>query len=262
MTVKELHELCGYLNFLCKAIFPGRPFLHRMYSKYSKYTPIPSHRRELKYIYPTAVKPHHYVRLDKEFREDCKTWIEFLDQDSQLNEIVNRPMIDLLEPSKVSTEICFYSDASASAKLGFGCILDDPWIQEYWSENGNFIEECKPSIEYLELFALVVGLFTWERQLSNCRITVFCDNKSVLSMINNLTSSCKNCMVLIHLMTLNGLQHNRRVTANYVSTKNNYLADSLSHGQITRFHKLRPHMKPEQETICAKLWPLCKLWIH
>ena len=30
-TVKELQELCRYLNFLCKAIFPGRPFLQCMY---------------------------------------------------------------------------------------------------------------------------------------------------------------------------------------------------------------------------------------
>ena len=33
-TVKELQSLCGYLNFLCKAIFPGRPFVRRMYAKY------------------------------------------------------------------------------------------------------------------------------------------------------------------------------------------------------------------------------------
>ena len=26
-TVKELQHLCGYLNFLCKAIFPGRAFV-------------------------------------------------------------------------------------------------------------------------------------------------------------------------------------------------------------------------------------------
>ena len=43
-TVKELQVLCGYLNFLCKAIFPGRPFVRRMYAKYS--TKIPG----LKYV--------------------------------------------------------------------------------------------------------------------------------------------------------------------------------------------------------------------
>ena len=34
-TVKHLQSLTGYLNFLSKAIFPGRTFTRRMYSKYS-----------------------------------------------------------------------------------------------------------------------------------------------------------------------------------------------------------------------------------
>ena len=44
-TVKELQELCGYLNFLCKAIFPGRLFIQRMYSKYSHIVQIQGTRR-------------------------------------------------------------------------------------------------------------------------------------------------------------------------------------------------------------------------
>ena len=33
--VKQLQILCGYLNFLCKAIFPGRAFVCCMCAKYS-----------------------------------------------------------------------------------------------------------------------------------------------------------------------------------------------------------------------------------
>ena len=36
-TVKELQTLCGYLNFLNKAIYPGRVFVRRMYAKYQKF---------------------------------------------------------------------------------------------------------------------------------------------------------------------------------------------------------------------------------
>ena len=35
-TVKQLQSLTGFLNFLNKAIFPGRAFTRRMYSKYSE----------------------------------------------------------------------------------------------------------------------------------------------------------------------------------------------------------------------------------
>ena len=34
-TVKDLQVLCGYLNFISKAVFPGRTFTRRMYSKFA-----------------------------------------------------------------------------------------------------------------------------------------------------------------------------------------------------------------------------------
>ena len=34
-TVKQLQQLCGFLNFLCRAIVPGHAFTRRMYAKYS-----------------------------------------------------------------------------------------------------------------------------------------------------------------------------------------------------------------------------------
>ena len=34
-TVREIQQLCGYLNFLNRAIFPGRAFTQRMYSKFA-----------------------------------------------------------------------------------------------------------------------------------------------------------------------------------------------------------------------------------
>ena len=93
-----------------------------------------------------------------------------------------------------ATEINFYSDASASKKLGFGCIFGDKWIFGAWGSK--FIEVNEPSIEYLELFALCAGLLTWPEELSNCRIIVFCNNQAVVAMINSLASSCPNCMTL------------------------------------------------------------------
>ena len=40
-TVKDLQTLCGYLNFLCKAVFPGRVFVRKMYSKFSQVMQLP-----------------------------------------------------------------------------------------------------------------------------------------------------------------------------------------------------------------------------
>ena len=202
-TVKELQSLCGYLNFLCKAIFPGRPFMRRMYAKYGIiYKTWGSGKCENTFgKVETALKSHHHVHLDREFKSDCKVWLKFLDECGMAN-AVNRPMVDILAPALTSEVIKFCSDASGRADLGYGCILDQSWISGTWDHE---LMIHKPSIEYLELFALVLGLLTWEERLSNCCIIIFCDNISVVHMVNSMSSSCGNFMILIRLMILNGL---------------------------------------------------------
>ena len=260
--VGELQELCGYLNFLCKAIFPGRPFVRRMYAKYSGKIILPGmSKKELRgKANKFHLKSYHHVRLDAEFKADCLIWLQFLDQQASWADGVNKPMLDILSPDVTSTDINFYSDASASSKLGFGCLLDSKWLRGDW--DAEFIERYQPSIEYLELFALCSGIFTWGRFLRNTRITVFCDNTVVVAMINSMTSSCKNCMMLIRMLTLQGLKFNRRLRAKYVPTKQNFLADVLSRGQMHRFRCLGPHMDEKPWEIHEDLWPMSKIWLH
>ena len=100
-TVKEIQELCGYLNFLCKAIYPGRPFLRQMYSKYSKIVPLLiEHKRKLRNASTVGskkvLKPFHHMCLDGEFKSDCRVWLQFLDNSGSLKSIVNRLMCDVL----------------------------------------------------------------------------------------------------------------------------------------------------------------------
>ena len=197
-TVKELQSLCGFLNFISRAVFPGHTFTRRMYTKFSKVMSLPgknhtSHQGALSMTDKNnfVLKPHHHVRLDTKFKEDCKTWLQFLD--GELKDVVSRPMVDLLNQSIPSSDdICFYSDASGSKNSGgFGCLLNSSWIQGFWEPG--FIEKEAPSIEYLELYALTAGILTWEnrQELVNGRITIFCDNQSVVQMINNgMVSSC------------------------------------------------------------------------
>ena len=142
--------------------------------------------------------------MDSEFKKDCAIWLEFLNaEETESSQTVNRLMMDFLSTSVTSEKICFYSDASGSEILGYGALLGKNWINGNWEEG--FVKTAKPSIEYLELFALVAGIMTWESKLRDCRIIVFCDNQSVVHMVNGMTSSCKNCMLLIRLLILNGL---------------------------------------------------------
>ena len=84
-TVKQLQKLCGFLNFISRAVFPGRTFTRRMYSKYSRVVNLgdtPKNAEQFKF------KQHHHVRLDREFKYDCEVWLKFL-TDEQMSGVVN-----------------------------------------------------------------------------------------------------------------------------------------------------------------------------
>ena len=200
------------------------------------------------------LKKYHHIRLDSEFRLDCQMWTLFLED---LNSVV-RPFIDL-DATLNAQEINFYSDSSAKSTFGFGAIFNNNWLFGKWESS--FINDCKPSIEFLELFALCAGIFTWEYELRETRIVVFCDNISVVHMVNNLTSSCHQCMKLLRLLTLNNLRHDRCVFVRHVKGKNNQLSDALSRQNLRRFFALAPKtVNPYPDHIHPDLWPLTKIW--
>ena len=121
------------------------------------------------------------------------------------------------------------------------------------------------SIEYLELYGVTVAVVNWLRLFGNMKIVLFCDNQAVVNMINNATSSCKNCMVLLRIIILEGLVRNTRVFARYVTSKDNGKADALSRMQINRFWSLVQQyghsMNREMTPIPEALWPKSKLWL-
>ena len=114
------------------------------------------------------LKPHHHIKLDGEFKLDCRVWIEFLSENAQV--VVSRPMLDLSR-QVTAEQLEFFSDATANEFLGFGSVFGNRWVWGTWPPG--FVKKCQPSIEYLELFALLAGIFTWEKELSNMRILVF-----------------------------------------------------------------------------------------
>ena len=117
VMVKKLQKLCGYLNFLCKAIAPGRAFVCRMYAKYSTIINLDGAPRR---AYDFKLKQNHHVRIDQEFRMDCAMWLDFLS--GSIDNVVNRPMTDF--KSGKPEEVWFYSDASASERHGgFGVVF-------------------------------------------------------------------------------------------------------------------------------------------
>ena len=247
ITVHQLQKLCGFLNHLCRCIIPGRAFIRRLYA----YT-------------GNNLLPHHHIKVTQEMKSDLGMWLTFLGSPN----IYCRPFMDF--NNLWNAHILFwYTDASANRALGFGGIFDGKYFWGKWSDSSqpgerNFIDKYNPSIEFLELYGVAVSVFLWLKYVPNRHICLFTDNESVMNMVNNSSSSCKHCMVLIRMITLEGLRHNVRIHAKHVRSKENFLADSLSRLNFREFYKdvdrLGIVLDEEPESIPEELWPIQKLW--
>ena len=235
----ELQKLCGFLNFLCKCVVPGRVFLRRLYASTE--------------TLGGKIKPHHHIKLKEENKLDLLVWKGFLMHPSAFC----RKFMDLQEYT--SEMLDMYLDASKNPKLGFGAYCGTEWTVGQW--NHKFMIEEDPSIEFLELFAVAVGILNWIKLFQKKRIILFCDNEAVVHMINNTASKCPRCMVLLRLITLEGLVHNVKINARHVGTKANAKADALSRLDFKRFRGLDPNMNMNPSSIPEQIWPIeQKIW--
>ena len=213
-TLRELQQLCGFLNFIGKAIVPGRAFTRRLYA----------HGENTR-------KPHHHLSVTKEIRLDLELWLRFLENE----EVYSRPFFEF-DSDLTFTPVEFCTDASRNKLLGCGGICGQDWFILQW--NKKFIADNQPSIAYLELYGLTVGILSWLQKYQNKRICVFCDNKSVVAMVNKTTSKCKNCMVLIRIIVMHCLNHNVKLKVAYIESKRNCYADHLSRLRYRQFRQL------------------------
>lgn len=244
-TVKYLQQVTGLLNFICRAVVPGRAFTRRLYSKVN-----------------TTMKAHHHVRVDKEMRNDLSVWRYFLSDTQALC----RPFIDFsgqLQQTAVDQD--FSSDASAALDKGFACYYKGNWFAYKWAECGKkflkSMETYEISINYLELLALAFGIISFAENFRNKRVNIWCDNQSVVQMINYSTSSCRRCMILIRIITLISLKFNCRIFAKWVKSSDNILADALSRGDWKRFWNHAPlHTNRSMRSLPKSVWPVPQDW--
>lgn len=124
-TLKELQSLIGTLNFACKVIPPGRPFLQRMIELTRKVS-----------------KPHHHIKLSKGFFKDLTMWQQFIHTWNGAGFFLPTSWLD-------SDSFELHTDASG--KLGYGGILGQKWFQGRW-ETHHQLNAPGISIAWQELF--------------------------------------------------------------------------------------------------------------
>ena len=159
VTLKEVQPLNGLLNFACSVIRPGRAFLRRLID-----------------LTVGVRLPNHYIRLNREVKEDLKTWLSFL-----LN--FNGRYFFLDDLWLNSSKLNLFTDASGAH--GFGAIFGPHWCYGKWPANWEY-----QNIAILEFYPIVLSLYLWGEAMSNQCILFFTDNESLVQVINRQT--CKD----------------------------------------------------------------------
>ena len=88
------------------------------------------------------------------------------------------------------------------------------------------------SIEWPELFPIVISCALWYPHFSGKCLQFWCDNQSVVAIINSGHSKAPRVMDLVHFLVLISMKQNFLVKARHVHGAHNEIADALSHFQV------------------------------
>ena len=108
VTVHNLQRVVGFLNFLCRAVVPGRTFLRRLYFHFS-----------------SNLAPHHQIRVNRDIRLDLEMWLRFLNEPT----VYCRPFMDFKSEIQAD-ELDWYTDSSGS--ISFGRICGSAYFKGMW----------------------------------------------------------------------------------------------------------------------------------
>ena len=212
-TLKQLQSLIGTLNFACKVVPPGRPFLQRMIA-----------------LTRNVKKQHHHSRLNSGFFSDLAMWKTFIDNWNGANFFLSSSWED-------SNTLDLHTDASGA--LGFGGVFGKKWFQGAWAKHQK-LDHPGISTAWQELFAIVAACQIWGKLLSNHRIKFHCDNEAVVKIINTKRSHASRTMDLLRHLTLLTMQFNIYLHAVHIPGKQNDIADAISRFHFQRFRHLAP----------------------
>jgi hypothetical protein len=135
----------------------------------------------------------HKLKMNSMARADIVWWLTCMDS-------WNRRSVFLDEAWITSLDCCLYTDASGS---GIGGVFMNSWYSEELSQ----LERTR-SIAWRELFAVVMACRIWGALLRGRRILIYCDNQSVVAIVNSGTSKCPLVMHLIRALYSIAVDHN------------------------------------------------------
>ena len=204
---RDLLSLIGKLIFVSRVVRCGRMFVRRMIDVAKK----------VKHL-------HHMVKLNRDFQEDVTWWLTFLPSWNGIS-----MMYDLQWTTDIDMHL--HTDASNKAVAGF---YNNSWYVE-------LVDEMTLSINYRELYAVVLAASTWSQHWAGKKVLFHCDNLAVCHILRNKTSKSPALMVLLRKLFYIAASAQFDFSAEWIDTKSNDIADALSRLDFSRFWALAPN---------------------
>ena len=210
-TKRQILSLVGKLQFVSHVVRPGRTFVHRMINL----------AKQVPHL-------HHRIALTSAFQKDVAWWIHYLP-------CWNGVSLFYQEEWESSVDMHIYTDSSDLAAAGY---YQGAWFVVPFA--GILAPLRDMSINWRELFAIVVAAATFGHQWSSKRILFHCDNMCIVEVLNSGTCKSDPIMDLVRHLFYISAKCSFELSACYVNTKVNDIADSLSRLQFARFRTLAP----------------------
>ena len=137
-----------------------------------------------------------------------------------------------------STTLNLFTDSSGT--IGYGAYFDGRWFQGCWTN-----AQAKESIQWKELFPIVLAAATWCHLWAKKCIIFMCDNLVITSAIASGTSKPPDIMSLLRQLFFCSAEHNFSTTAKHIPGKSNVIADALSRFNIQVFCQAAPNVDQE-----------------
>ena len=145
IKLQDLQSLIGSLNFMCRAIAPGRAFLRRLINATCGVT-----------------KPFYHVHINSGMQHDLHTWLDFFQTFNGVSCFNDRFWCS-------NADVSLYTDSTAGFGNGFGAYFQGSWCQGWWPDEW-FTSGITKDITVLELFPILVCVHIWGHQLAHKKI--------------------------------------------------------------------------------------------
>ena len=200
---RDLELLIGHLQHACRVIRPVRSFLQGM----------------IDLLRPSR-RPHHYIRLNCQFRADLQRWERFA---SCWNGIALFP-----PPLQVQYDVT----SDASGQWGCGAWSQDSWFQFQWPE-----ESKHHHIAFKELVAVLLACAVWGDKWRGARVKCHCDNQAAVQVITTRSCRDSSLMHLVRCLFVFEAHFRFEVVAMHIPGACNTLADDLSRNRLASLSK-------------------------